>query len=254
MLDDERATATVLLLAAYPFAIFYSAAYTESLFLLAAAGAWYHFRKAQWLPAAIWGLVAGLSRPNGFLLSIPLGLLALGVRDAGPAVMATARVSSHRSTALAVAAMPGVGMLIFTLYVSADGDRCLGTDARGVGAQFRRRNAQSGAVGSAAGLLQLAAAHPFQTLNMFGLAFAMALVWPVWRKLGPAWTAFVLVNVLPLAAGGVLSMGRLTSTLFPLFLALAAVTSSRTATAWIAVFAILQGFAAVLFFTWRELF
>jgi hypothetical protein len=103
--------------------------------------------------------------------------------------------------------------------------------------------------------LHLAAAHPFQALNTLGLVFAMALVWPVWRTLGSAWAAFVLVNVLPpLAAGGVLSMGRVTSTLFPLFLALAAVTSSRSAMAWAAMFGILQGLAAALFFTWRELF
>jgi hypothetical protein len=104
-------------------------------------------------------------------------------------------------------------------------------------------------------VLQLAAAQPFQALNTLGLAFALSLVWPVWRTVGPAWSLFVLVNVLPpLAAGGVLSMGRVTATLFPLFLALAAITSSRTATAWAALFGILQGLAAVLFFTWRELF
>jgi hypothetical protein len=159
--------------------------------------------------------------------------------------------------ALAVAAMPGAGMLIFTVYVYQLTEIWFAW-ARMHGAWGRSFSASAislAPVGSASGLLQLAAAHPFQALNTLGLAFALALVWPVWRKLGPAWTAFVLVNVLPpLAAGGVLSMGRLTSTLFPLFLALAATISSRTAASWIALFAIVQGLAAVLFFTWRELF
>jgi hypothetical protein len=94
-----------------------------------------------------------------------------------------------------------------------------------------------------------------RALNGLGLVFALGLIWPVWRTLGAAWTVFVIVNVLPpLAAGGVLSMGRLTSTLFPLFPALAAVTTARGAAPWVEGFGVLQGLAAALFFTWRELF
>ena len=50
--------------------------------LLSALGAWYHFRRAEWMRAAAWVLVAGFSRPIGFMLSVALGLLALGVADA----------------------------------------------------------------------------------------------------------------------------------------------------------------------------
>jgi hypothetical protein len=49
-------------------------------------------------------------------------------------------------------------------------------------------------------------------------------------------------------------MGRLTSTLFPLFLALAAILPSRAVPSWAAAFGVLQGLGAALFFTWRELF
>ena len=66
---------------------------------------------------------------------------------------------------------------------------------------------------------------------------------------------FVLVNLVPpLFAGGVLSMGRVTSTLFPLFLALAILVPPRSVPAWVAGFGIGQGLCATLFFTWRELF
>ena len=34
-------------MAAFPFALFYGALYTESLFLLGAVGAFYHFRRAS---------------------------------------------------------------------------------------------------------------------------------------------------------------------------------------------------------------
>ena len=64
-----------------------------------------------------------------------------------------------------------------------------------------------------------------------------------------------LLNLLPpMSAGGMLSMGRVTSVIFPVFLWLGAVIPARHRTAWIAGFALLQGFVAVMFFTWRPLF
>ncbi len=87
------------------------------------------------------------------------------------------------------------------------------------------------------------------------MIFALLMLWPVWRRLGFAYLAFVLVTVCPpFLAGGVLSMGRLTATLFPLFLALAASLSPRAVTPVVTAFAIGQGLAAALFFTWRPLY
>jgi hypothetical protein len=104
-------------------------------------------------------------------------------------------------------------------------------------------------------LLALAADHPYDAINGLGLVFALAMAWPVGRRLGAAWAIFVLANVLaPLSAGGLLSLGRLTSTLFPLFLALAAVLPSRSAVAVSAGFGVLQGLLAALFFTWRAVY
>ena len=76
-LSDDHALAAVARLAAYPFSVFYSAPYSEPLFLLSTVGAWLHFRRQQHVRAGIWGLLAGLTRANGCLLSIPLAILAL---------------------------------------------------------------------------------------------------------------------------------------------------------------------------------
>jgi hypothetical protein len=82
----------------------------------------------------------------------------------------------------------------------------------------------------------------------------MALLAPGWRRLGPAWTVYVLVSLVPpLFAGGLLSMGRLTSTLFPLFLALASMLPPRAIGA-VAAFRLMQGLIAALFYTWREMY
>ena len=87
------------------------------------------------------------------------------------------------------------------------------------------------------------------------MIFALLMLWPV--RGGWVWRmrAFVLVNLVPpLLAGGLLSMGRLSSTLFPMFLALAAVLPRRAVTPLITVWALAQGLVAALFFTWRPLF
>lgn len=256
-LQPERARMAVVLIAAYPFALFFSAAYTESLFLLVTLGAWWHFRRHELVRAALFGFVAGLTRPNGCFLSVPLGLIALGFADVPDSHTQTpGKPSAGVLRRLVVAAMPGIGMLIYTVYLYSN---------TGVWFAWARvqvawgRGLSGGGASSTAdlsgGLLQFAADHPYTAFNAIGLAFATVLIWPVWRRLGLAWTAYVLINVgPPLISGGLLSLGRMSSTLFPLFLALAAVLPSR---AWPAVavsFGLLQGFFAALFYTWRDLY
>jgi hypothetical protein len=104
-------------------------------------------------------------------------------------------------------------------------------------------------------LMEVIASAPYNTLNAIALCFALTLTYPVFRRLGAAWGVFVLANLVPpLLAGGVLSMGRLTSTLFPLFLVLPLLIPPRAVPACAAVFGLGQGLCAALFFTWREMF
>jgi hypothetical protein len=295
LIGDEAAANAVLLLAAYPFAIFFNAPYTESLFLLAAAGAFYHFRRGEWAAASAWGLVLGLSRPNGCFASVPLAILGaqqllqsargakgsglgiwasgfetrepgLGARDSELATVASAFRRKDNSppwkpiaVRLLTAAMPGIGMLLFTVYLHgltgvwfawARSHEAWGRSYQGL-APFM----------TAFGwlrdepLVEVIAGVPYNTLNTIGVLFALALTYPVFRRLGIAWGVFVLINLVPpLFAGGVLSMGRLTSTLFPIFFALALLIRPRAVPAWAAGFGVAQGLCAALFFTWRQLF
>ena len=105
------------------------------------------------------------------------------------------------------------------------------------------------------GLIRVVAERPLDALNAAALLFVLAMVWPVWRRLGPAWAAIVIVNVVPpLLAGGLLSMGRITSTVFPVFIALALLLPKRAMASTLTAFAAAQGLAAAIFFTWRPLF
>src|SRR5262245_62782737 len=115
--DEDTARWAIWVTATYPFALYFSALYSESFFLLGSAGAIYHFRRREFVKAAISGLLVGLTRPNGCFLSIALALIAItpwlpgwvkggvgGADDRLPAV----RNAGAPIPALLSAAAPGV--------------------------------------------------------------------------------------------------------------------------------------------------
>jgi hypothetical protein len=255
-IGEDRATSAVALLAAYPFAVYFSVPYTESLFLLGAVAAIYHFRRRELVAATAWGLLVGLTRPNGCFLSIVLALL---IFERTRLSEISKLLNSQISKSLASASAPGVGMLIYSAYVKHLTGAWFGwarlheTWGRSYSGLAPLERAYGWITDE--GVLHVVGNVPYDTLNSLGVIFALVMLWPVLRRLGVAYAVFVLVNLIPpMLAGGVLSMGRLTSTLFPLFLALAASVSPRAVPPLITAFALGQGLAAALFFTWRPLF
>src|SRR5689334_11281632 len=117
----EVGGAAVLMLAAYPFAVFYSAAYSESLFLFVVIATFYHFRRQEWGLAALFGLATGLSRLNGCMLSVVLAaIIVFGEWAPRVSRSESRRLADLLSPAMlrawVVAAMPGIGMLIFSAF------------------------------------------------------------------------------------------------------------------------------------------
>jgi hypothetical protein len=105
------------------------------------------------------------------------------------------------------------------------------------------------------GIFRYPAEAPVTVVNGLALAMTVLLLWVVARSIGLAYLSFIAVNLLPaIMSGGLLSVGRFTSTLFPLFFGLALVIPPRHLTAWIVGFSVLQGLFAALFFTWRPPF
>lgn len=255
-IGPEEAMTAVVLLAAYPFSVFFSAAYTESLFLLGTIGACLAFERERWVVASAFGLLVGLTRPNGCMLSVTLAILACVPWFS----RAAARSMGWLLLRLTVAAMPGIGMLLHSAYIySITGDAFAWLNVQ----QAWGRNFGSSRdyawwtvrALSEQGVLFWIESAPLQILQTVAALFALVMAWPVWRRIGPAYAVLVLTNVLPpLLQGGVLSMGRLTSTLFPVFAALAATLPANRRDAWILLFGLGQGLIAVLFFTWRPLY
>ena len=255
------------MIAGYPFALFFGAIYTESLYLLAVLGAFHHVRRRESVRAGLWGLVVGLTRPNGVLLTIPLALLA--VTPWLPSVLAGGRADTSTPgprrrqdllPACAAAAACALGTLLYSIFIYrmtgnpiawASGHAAWGRHYTSVTQLLSTR---VNVIGHA-GLYEYVARSPYDVLNVLGATFVLAAVWPVWRRFGITYAVFIVINMLPpLISGGFLSAGRLSSVLFPAFVWLAAALPPRQRTAWIVSFAVLQALCAALFYTWRPLF
>lgn len=251
--SERDATDAAWLLATYPFAIYFSAAYSESLFLLAMCGLFLSVHERRFGQAVLWGLTAGLTRPNGWLLAVPLAVLMWQARPR----LSNARQWLHAS---AVVAAPIAGMLLFTGYLHLRfgdgfawlrGQAAWGRTFRGLHLVAAERIDYILEYGASSYLTDF----PTDALNTGAAILALFVLIPVAKRLGAAYGTLVAVLVLPpLLVGGTLSFGRLTSILFPAFMWLAAFVPVRHRTAVMVVFAALQGFAATLFFTWRPLF
>ena len=87
--------------------------------------------------------------------------------------------------------------------------------------------------------------------NALSLGLVLASLAPVTRLLGAAYGLFIGVNIAPpLFRHGLLSLGRFTSVMFPLFAWLATRVRGRARTRLILVFAVGQAVLAALFFIW----
>lgn len=262
----ETAYGAALLLCCYPFAVFFSVPYSEALFLLCALGAFHHQLSREPIRAGAWGLVAGLTRPNGCLLSIPLAIIAtlegwrlLRARRREPTPSTTLGIGLV-APMLAAAAMPGLGTLVYSFanwFYTGDPLQWVKLQQIGWG-----RSVDSGALlreqldlFESLGVLGAARFWPYEVLNFVPAFFALACLWPITRRLGLAMGAFVALNlIVPLAYGGLMSLGRFTTVQFPLFLWLALTLPPRATTGLAAAFAVGQGLIAALFFTWRPVY
>jgi hypothetical protein len=270
-LSDAEALVAVWLTAAYPFAFFYGAIYTESFFLLETVAAFHHMRRRQFTAAAAWGLLAGLTRPNGCLLAAPLALVVLidwrrmredGTRPAGDGPQTVPRVAAGivLLRGWTAAAAPIAGVLLYALAIW----RLTGNPFSWVAGQGAWEHTYQGITGVVAdryriivhaGLSGYIASLPHDFLNALAVLFVLGAVWPVVRRLGTAYALWIVLNVWPsITAVNLISAGRYTAILFPVFIWLAGAMPERHRGGWIAGFAAVQAFGAAMFYTWRPLY
>lgn len=109
-LDFPRPVArrAILYLALFPTAFYFSALYSESLFLLLSVACLYAARRDRWWLASALGFLAALARTHGILLLLPLALLFL--RQEG------IRPWRWRRNPLGLALVPA-GLLVYMVHL-----------------------------------------------------------------------------------------------------------------------------------------
>ena len=208
-LAPPRRTAVALALMPGSFAL--ALAYPDGLALAAAVWACVFVRRGPTWPALSLALVPALARPNGFLLALPLLLLA------------RRREGRDRRVALAAAAMPVVGTAAVHLYLAVrTGDLLAFTHAQ----RYWDRGGPWLLVWSLVRVLWTG--HLQTVAEALAAAFAIWLARRLWH-LGPAqrpWALYALaVLALSLGSGSYQSIPRQSLFAFPLVWAAAAAPS-----------------------------
>jgi hypothetical protein len=286
-LDDEVARLTVLLVAFCPMAYFFSAVYSESMFLALSLGCILQARQGRWALAGILGGLAAASRNSGIVLVVPLILLFLyGPRaDRGPvdlpATASRLRRLSPRyrpSPSLAWVLLVPAGLAAYVLALALSSGHGLAPfHAQQV---WMRHFAGpfggvwDGAVAAWDGLRQLlhgppppvyftkAGGDPLQVagqnLMLFGfLVLGVLAMIGAFRRLPFAYGAYCLAALAlplsyPVAPQPLVSLPRYQVVLFPLFVWGALwVRRRQLATPAVATMAVLLGLFTAEFATWR---
>jgi hypothetical protein len=250
----EPARRTVLYVAVFPFAYFFTQVYTESLFLLLSVSAVAAAVAARWGWAGLLGGLTALVRPNGVLIAVPLGLLALAGRPR-PAELAR-RVA-------ALSAVP-LGLAAFCAYSYR-----LSGDALG----WLHAQSQWGyTVGNRPWVELMRLLDAIDSRGLYGYFFSdplapyyfvhglvalvfVALVPSVFARLGLALGAYVAVSLcVPLTGNALEGIGRYAATLFPVFMLLGSVTSRRLHEAVLIGSALLLSLLSSLFVTFHPIY
>jgi hypothetical protein len=288
-LGRGRAELTVLLIAFCPVAYFFSAVYTESLYLALSLGCLLCARSGRWALCGLLGGLAALSRNSGVVLAVPVVLMFLyGPRTDAARIRPSVSLREGRLRALLPryrvtpailwAALIPIGLAAYLVY--------LGLTMHNMLAPFQAQaiwyrhfvgpfgGVWKGAVAAWDGLRQLLHGPPpplyfglagGNALTVAGenlLLFASLMIGVValvgvFRTLPFAYAAYTLCSLAmplsePVTPQPLASLPRYEVVLFPLFMwgAVVLVRHRRAATA-LAVAGVLLGLFTAEFATWR---
>src|SRR5215210_6883599 len=265
-LGGRVARSALLLLAVFPAALYFGAPYSESLFLLASVGAFYAARTGRFALAGVAVGAATATRSAGILLLVPVALLWWG------------QGQGRRARDLAWLALGPLCLAAYSLHLGlVQGDPLAFLDVQD--AWYRELagplgGVWDGLVAAFDGARQLlsgsrepvyfeaAGGDPFRiaaiNVTLFGfLVFSLAACVGVWRRLPPAYGAWVTVALLlplsfPVGPQPLMSLPRFLAVLFPIFIWLGLVCEERRLTHRVAAaFAVGLGLFTAQFASWH---
>jgi Mannosyltransferase (PIG-V) len=263
-LGRRAADATVLLLAFAPLSFFFTAVYTESLFLALSLGAVYAARRERWALAAGVGGLAAVTHVTGILLVIPVAAMYLAERrrrrrwsGLGWFLVMPAALAGY----LGYLAIRGYGALApLTQQTGAEhGHRLTGPIETSVAAV---RAAAAGLRSLGAGpIYQPTLGGPFPAgtesiVLLAVLAIAVLALVAAFRRLPLAYVAYAGAALLvctwsPVAGQPLKSLDRYALTIFPLWMGAGAwISERRMGRATLLVSVALLAFWTLQFATW----
>lgn len=247
-LGPRAARATIVLLAVAPLSFFFTAVYTESLFLALALGTVYAARRDRWALAGVVGTLAAATRITGVLLVVMVLLPQAGAQ-------ARARIpAAWRERRRIWLCLTPTGLVGYLAFLAATGYGPLAPFRGEASGQYGRHfvgplaalwQATSAAIHAAAGILQ--GSQPLLRLHSLAAPFApgaesiyLLLILLVaigalvlcFRRLPAAYGIFALLALLvsissPVAAQPLKSFDRYALTIFPLWMVAGAWLSER---------------------------
>jgi len=251
----EAARRTVLYVAVFPFAYFFTQVYAESLFLLASVSAVASAFATRWALAGLFGALAVLARPNGILIGVPLLLLALADRPR----------AAELARRLAVLSPVPLALLAFCAFAEQ-----LSGDPLG----WLHAQAQWGySVGHRPWVELMRLFDGIERYGLYGYFFSdplaayyflhgmlavvfVALLPSVFTRLGWPLGAYVAVSLyVPLSGNALEGIGRYAATLFPVFVLLGSGVTSRRLHEFLLIGgALLLSLLSALFTTWHPIY
>jgi Mannosyltransferase (PIG-V) len=261
-LGPQAADVAVWLLALAPLSFFFTAVYTESLFLALSVGAVYAARRDRWALAAALGGLAAVTRVPGVLLVIPLAVIYLEAH----------RLPGRRLASILV--LPAA-LGCYLGYLAARGFGPLAPIVQQTGGQHNHNltgpitTVFAAVRTAAAGVRWLDLVHiyrptldgPFspgtESIVLLGaLAIAVSALVATVRRLPLAYGAYAVAALLvctwsPVDGQPLKSVDRYTLTIFPLWMVAGAWIAERRLTrATLLMSAALLGFWSFQFATW----
>jgi hypothetical protein len=210
-------------IALFPGAVFFSAVYSEALYLALSVGCVYAARTGRWAWAGAAGALGAATRSAGLLLVVPLAVMWLMRADGAP---------RRRLGDAAWIALVPVGLAGFCASLGlAGGDALAPLHAQGL--WFREFAGPfvglwDGTTAAFRGLHNLADPAARADVVLFGfLVAAVPAVIGMLRRLPPAYGAYVLAALAlplsyPVGPQPLMSLPRFLAVLFPLFMWLGA--------------------------------
>lgn len=211
----EIAGRGVFLMAIFPTSVFFTAMYSESLFLMTSVATFYYARKGRWAHAGCWGLLASMTRITGLWLLLPLAWELLSQNG-----FSLKKLAPGAACLLLVPG--GVGLYVLFLYLKFDRPFAFAeTQVSGWGHEL---TTIWGAVARDLGYLTQNGEY-WVVYELLASAFLAACILLGLRRLRGSYNIYMLVSLLaPVLSGTTRSMSRYILVVFPVFILMAQLT------------------------------